>query len=482
MNFRPVLQLVSYLPLVLAAGMAICFGTAIFLEDPGRAKIAFGSSMMLSACVGLALWWMTRGPIDLNRRDGVGVVALGWIFSTILGAVPLRLGAGGIGWADAWFESVSGFTTTGATIFVELEALPRSILLWRAISQFIGGMGILVLCVAILPLLGSGGMQIYRAEMAGPSKDRLTPRIATTAKLLWGLYVGFTIAVAVLLHLAGMSLFEAVCHALTTVSTGGFSTRTASIGAYSSPAIVWILTAAMFLAGTNFALHWKMLRGEWNSWFRDPEWRLYATITLLAVLFIAANAGVDPTGMTAATVGHVLFTVVSIFTSTGFTTIDYGQWPAFSQYALLALMVVGGCAGSTAGGIKVIRLLVLTKLVTRELKLFIQPQAIFPVKIGRQVVDPEIVSMIAAFFVIFALLGGFAAALITIWIPDIRTAVSAVISCLSNIGPGLGSVGPSGTYAIMPGPAKLLLSLCMLMGRLELYTLLVLLIPNFWRR
>ncbi len=462
--------------------MMICWLVGARMDDPWHAQRAFALSAAISLITGSILWTSTRGPVDLNRRDGVGIVAFGWLLCTVLGAIPFILSGVAMNPADAWFEAVSGFTTTGATVLENLESLPRAILLWRSMSQFIGGMGILVLCVAILPLLGSGGMQIYRAEAAGPSKDRLTPRIAGTAKLLWGVYAGLTLLVLLLLRAAGLSWFDAVCHAFSTTATGGFSTRSASISALNNPAVEWIVTVFMFICGINFALHWRMLRGEWRAWFRDTEWRLYATLIGAAFLAILFNASQGSYSDFSRAVREILFNVVSIITSTGFTTDDYGQWPAFSQFVLFLLMIVGGCAGSTAGGVKVIRVLVLLKQVSRELKLFIQPQAIFHVKIGRQVVEPEIVSMITAFFVIFALLGAIASACMSFLVPDLKTAISAVVSCLGNIGPGLGAIDPSGTYAFMPSAAKVLLASCMLLGRLELYTLVVILIPGFWRR
>lgn len=482
MNFRAVFHLISFLPIVLGISMLICWGAGAFFDDPWAARWGFAVSAAIALLVGISLWTFTRGPVDLNRRDGAGIVTFGWLLSTLIGALPFRLSGTIPDAVGAWFESVSGFTTTGASILQNLEQLPKAVLLWRAITHFLGGMGILVLCVAILPLLGSGGMQIYRAEAAGPSKDRLTPRIANTAKLLWGVYVGLAVALALLLSVMGMTWFDAICHAFATIATGGFSTRTASIAAFNSPAIEWTLTAFMFVAGINFALHWRMLRGETRAWVRDPEWRLYVLIIVVAVVIMALNIPrSNQTGLHAWVRG-IGFTVVSILTTTGFSTDDYVLWPALSQYVLLTLMFIGGCAGSTAGGIKVIRVLVLFKQVAREMKLFIQPQAIYHVKIGRQVVETEIVSMIAAFFIIFILIFAGASAAMMSFVPDMKTAVTAVIASLGNVGPGLGLVGPSGNYGFVPTGGKLILTLCMLLGRLELYTMLVVLIPSFWRR
>lgn len=468
--------------MVMGIAMLACWAVGWSLGDARMAQRAFALSGVFSLVLGAAIWALTRGSVDLNRRDGVGVVAFGWLLCTVLGAFPFILSGVAHGVADAWFESVSGFTTTGASVLSNLEELPRSVLLWRALTQFLGGMGILVLCVAILPLLGSGGMQIYRAEAAGPSKDRLTPRIAVTAKLLWGVYLGLTLILVVSLRFAGMDWFDALCHAFTTTATGGFSTRSASISAFNSAAIEWIITIFMFISGVNFALHWRALRGEWNAYVRDTEWRFFVGILVVASAAVAIGAGAYYANDFSRGVREILFNIVSITTTTGFTTDDYGAWPALAQYVLLLLMFVGGCAGSTAGGIKVVRVVVLLKQVSRELKLFIQPQAIFNIKIGRQIVDPEIVSMITAFFVIYVFVCAGVSAILAPFTPDLKTAISSAVSCLGNVGPGLGAVGPTGTYAFLPSGAKVLLSICMLLGRLELYTMLVMIVPRFWRR
>lgn len=482
MNFRAVFHLVSFLPIVLGLCMLLCWAIGTFSGDSWVARWGFAVSAAIALIIGITLWTFTRGPVDLNRRDGVGIVTFGWLLSTLIGAIPFVLSGTIPDLVGAWFESVSGFTTTGATILTNLEAAPRAILLWRALTHFLGGMGILVLCVAILPLLGSGGMQIYRAEAAGPSKDRLTPRIANTAKLLWGVYVGMALVLTLLLALLGVSWFDAVCHSFATVATGGFSTYTASIAAFKNPAIEWVLAFFMFLAGINFALHWRVFRGDAGAWFRDPEWRLYVLVILSAVVLIALNAPKAHYENLHAGIRGICFTVISILTTTGFSTDDYVFWPALSQYVLLILMFLGGCAGSTAGGIKMVRVLVLLKQVAREMKLFIQPQAIYHVKIGRQMIESEIVSMIGAFFIIFILIFAGASAAMMPFVPDLKTAISAVVAALGNVGPGLGQVGPAGNYEFVPTGGKLILTLCMLLGRLELYTMLVVLFPSFWRR
>lgn len=482
MNFRAVLHLISFVPVVLGMALLTCWATAAHFGDPLVASRGFAYSAGLSFLAGLALWATTRGPVDLSRRDGVGIVMFGWLITVVIGALPFQLCGTMTGPVSALFESVSGFTTTGASVLDQLESVPRGILLWRALTHFFGGMGILVLCVAVIPFLGVGGMQIYRAEMAGPSKDRLTPRIASTAKLLWGIYVLLNAVQTLLLHLAGMSWFDAVCHSFAAVATGGFSTRTISIQAFDSVAIEVILTVFMFLGGVNFALHLRLLRARDLSVFRDPELRLFAILIAAASGVIVWNTWGLQHDTLAGSARGVVFTVVSIITTTGFSTDDFAAWPGLAQLVLLLLMLVGGCAGSTAGGMKNIRILVLFKQTLREFRLFLQPQAVYQVKVGRQLVEPETVNNITAFFFVFILTFVAGSALMACYVPDLKTAVSATAATLGNVGPGFGSVGPLLNYGAIPDGGKLVLIFCMLLGRLELYTLLVVLLPSFWKR
>lgn len=451
------------------------------MGDSLQAQMGLAQSAGISMAIGLAMWFSTRGPVDLTRRDGVGIVTFGWLITVLLGALPFLLCGVIRDPIGALFESVSGFTTTGSSVIADVEAAPRGILMWRAVTHFLGGMGILVLCVAVIPFLGVGGMQIYRAEMAGPSKDRLTPRIASTAKLLWGVYVLLNLAVIVLLHTFGMDVFDAVCHGFATIATGGFSTRNISIEAYHSVAIESVIIVFMFLSGMNFALHLRFLRGQLTCHFRDAETRLYALIITVAVLIIVLDRW---SGWSQAlpNAHQAVFTVVSIITTTGFSTADFDTWPALSKLVLLGLMVVGGCAGSTAGGLKNIRLLVLFRQMAREVRRFLQPQAIYQVKVGRQLVESDIVSTITAFFFIFMATFVVASGLMAFITRDLAVAVSSVAASLGNVGPGFGSVGPLLNYADVPGLGKTVLIICMLLGRLELYTLLVLLMPSFWKR
>ncbi|HOW98591.1 MAG TPA: TrkH family potassium uptake protein, partial [Kiritimatiellia bacterium] len=481
MNFRVVFHLVSHMLLVIAGGMAAAWGVSLYAGDPSLAQLALGFSCLGTLVSGLILKMATRGDTDLTRRDGFGIVTLGWLFASAFSALPFMLSGIIPHPVSAFFEAMSGYTTTGATVIPVLEGLPRGILFWRALTHFFGGMGVLVLCVAILPFLGVGGMQIFRAEMPGPSKDRLTPRITTTAKWLWGVYVFFTAIETGLLRLGGMSWFDAVCHSFATMATGGFSTRTVSIMAYQSPYIEAVITVFMFLAAANFALHYRALQGKVGSYFRDPEFRFYLALWTGSALFVSLilHTRLGMGALHALRLGF--FQVTSIMSTTGFATADFERWPFVLKFTLILLMFVGGCSGSTGGGIKVVRLFVLAKAVGREIRLFMQPQAVLRVRLGEERLEPEVVSSIMAFVAIFVLLFLAGTAVMCFFTPDFPTAASSVAATLGNIGPGLGLVGPMSTYATIPPAGQAVLIVCMLLGRLELYTVLVMLLPGFWK-
>jgi len=337
--------------------------------------------------------------------------------------------------------------------------------------------------VAILPFLGVGGMQIYRAEMPGPSKDRLTPRIATTAKLLWGVYALLTLLEAVLLKLVGgMDWFDAFCHAFGTMATGGFSTRSASIGAYDSGVIDVIVTAFMFLAGINFSLHYYALSGKPQRYFRDPEFRFYSAILICATLFITFNVWLAGSVSFSRCLRDASFTATSILTTTGFCTADFDQWPNASRILLVVMMFIGGCAGSTGGGMKVVRMFIMFKKMVREMKQFMRPSAVIQMKLGGKPVEQEIISHISAFFAIFVLIFAIGSFVMTFFTPNLETAATSVIATLGNIGPGLNAVGATQNYAAISPVGQGILTLFMLLGRLELYTVLILFLPSFWKK
>ncbi|HAS83760.1 MAG TPA: potassium transporter [Verrucomicrobia bacterium] len=482
MKFRSVLHLVSYLMIAIGLAIWFCAGVSWHYHDPSDSIYALFLGGAIGVLLGGGTLMLTRGEISLSRRDGFGVVTFGWLALTLIGSVPYIASGVITNPVSAMFETVSGFTTTGASVLGDLEALPRGILFWRALTQWFGGMGVLVLCVAILPFLGVGGMQVYRAEMPGPSKDRLTPRIATTAKLLWGLYALMSLVQAVLLMVGGMDWFDACCHTFATMSTGGFSTRTASVAAFDSAFADVVITVFMFLAGASFSLHFRALRGAPGVFWRDPEFRFYTGLWVLSSLFLSGNIwmhGIEPVG---GALRHGFFQGTSILTTTGFATRDYNLWPQASRLLLVLLMFSGGCGGSTAGGIKVVRFVVVFKHIARELGRVMRPQSVARIKLGREVLDESVVANILTFVMLFSAIFASMSFLMTFYTPDLETATSAVVASLGNIGPGIASVGPMETYAFIPDPGKLILIVCMLLGRLELYTVLLLFLPSFWRR
>lgn len=483
MNFRSVFHVIAWLLLVVGALMGVCAGYARVAGEASCAR-ALGWPALGTALASALLWAATRGGRELSRRDGLGVVTLGWLLAGGAAALPFWLSGAAATPMSAFFEAMSGITTTGATVLGPLEALPRGLLLWRAALQFLGGMGVLVLVLALLPMAGAGGMQLYRAEMPGPSKDRLEPRMAGTAKGLWGVYVLLTALLLLVLRLLGMGGFDALCHALTTVATGGFSTRTAGIAAFDSAAIEAALVVFMLLGGINFSLHYRALRGEFAPLWRHGEVRFFLgafVAAVAAVVVLAHPARAAAGGTLAGSLREVVFTAASFATTTGHITADPTHWPPAAQLLLALLMLMGGCAASTSGGLKAGRVQVLLKACWREVRLFVQPRAVIPVRLNGRPLDAPLVLSMAAFaalFVLLVLAGAFA---LSAWAPDLRTAAGASLACVTNTGPGFAGVGPAETYARFPDAAKGVLCLLMLAGRLELYTVLALFMPAFWR-
>jgi trk system potassium uptake protein TrkH len=481
-NIRAVSHLISYLLGLIALTMGIGLGVSFAAADPTSAKYGLAGGCAISLAAAILIWLLTRGPIELSRRDGFGVATFGWLSAAVFGALPYIISGTISHPIPAVFETMSGFTTTGASVLTDLESLPRGILFWRAMTHFLGGMGVLVLCAAILPFLKVGGMQVYRAEVPGPSKDRLTPRIASTAKLLWGAYLLFCALETVLLRFGGMSWFDAWCHTCATMATGGFSTRTASVGAYDSLYLETIIICFMFIAGTNFVLHLKLLKGRPFAYFRDPEFRIYLLFWLSACLILTLNVWGDTYESFGESLRAAFFQGTSILTTTGLCTADFDAWPETSRILLVLLMFVGGCAGSTGGGVKNIRVLVVVKALFREIFLYMRPAAVKKVKVGGATVKQESVSNIVAFLMIFVILFAAGSLIMTAFTPDLGTAVSCTIACLGNIGPGLNAVGATQNYAEIPSTGKAILVFFMLLGRLELYTVLVIFSPGFWKK
>ena len=440
-------------------------------------------SLCITVLTGAFLMFFFRrpNPLVINHREGMVIVSLGWVACGFFGALPFALG-GFPSFTDAYFESVSGFTTTGASILTNIEALPKGLLLWRSLTHWLGGMGIIVMTIAILPFLGVGGMQLYKAEVPGPVADKLQPRIKDTAMSLWKVYVLLTAAQVVLLLPGGMDLFESVCHAFGTMATGGFSTRNASVAAYGSAYIDYVISFFMLVASLNFALHFQLFRGRPLVLWRDPEFRFFgilvAVLTLVTVLSIRFTN--YPSWADAARYG--VFQVASIISTTGFATADFELWGPLPQGILLLCMFLGGCAGSTAGGIKSMRVMMLFKHAYRELFRMVHPRAVLPLKFGPKLVKEEVLSSIWGFFILFIVLFVLSSLALAAMGIDVLTAFSAVAACIGNVGPGLGGVGPLDNYSWIPAPGKWVLVFCMLLGRLEIYTILVLFVPEFWRK
>ena len=474
MNPLEVLHVVGALLVWIAVAM---LPPAVLGFQDGLA-VPWTASVLLTTAAGGLLWGLTPKRLVINRREGIVIVGLGWFSAVAAGSLPLVLSGTAPTIAGALFESVSGFTTTGATIFADVDALPRSILLWRSITHWLGGMGIIVLGVAILPLIGMGGAQLFHFEVPGIGMDRLKPRVATTARLLWGVYALFTGLLFILYVLLGMSAFEAVNHAMSALATGGFSTRTASLGAFR-PAIQWVTILFMFLAGANFTLHYRFLTGRWSSWFKDAEWRWYAGLALGASLAVFVMLGVVGEGWVPR---RAAFNVVSILTTTGFATADFGVWPGFCQVLLMGLMFVGAMGGSTGGGFKVARAVVVLKHAVSEVRKVLHPRAVFVTKLGHTPIRSDILLNVLAFLALYIAAHGVGSLLIAALGNDLVTAASATLACMSSIGPGLGQVGPVLHYGDLGSVAHIILAGLMLLGRLEFYTLLVLLIPGTWDR
>ncbi|MBT8147743.1 MAG: TrkH family potassium uptake protein [Gammaproteobacteria bacterium] len=445
---------------------------------------AFGASLILTFTMGLVLWLLTaRSKQELRTRDGFLVVTLFWTVLGTFGCLPFLFAPEPtLSITDAVFESLSGLTTTGATVISGLDDLPRSILFYRQQLQWLGGMGIVALAVAVLPMLGIGGMQLYRAESPGPVKDnKLVPRLAETAKALWYIYLALTLACALAYWLVGMGFFDAITHSFSTIAIGGFSTHDTSMAYFDSAAVEMVAVVFMFIAGINFALHFTAWsRRSIKHYLTDPELRFYAFILLLvSIITVLVLRTSNHYGLFESLIKGI-FQVVSIATTTGFTSADFNSWPSFLPYMLFYAAIIGACAGSTGGGMKVVRILLIFKQGLREVQRLIHPRAVIPIKLGKNPVPGRVVEAVWGFFAVYVMV--FMAMLLALLAAglDIITAFSAVGACINNLGPGLEGVAQ--TYGDLPGAAKWILCLAMLLGRLEVFTLLVLVTPTFWRK
>lgn len=446
--------------------------------------IALISSGSLTSIVGISLWFMTRKTdrLNLGKREGYLIATLGWMIMSLFGTIPFMVHGSIPSFTDALFEIVSGFTTTGATILKEVEILPHGLLFWRSMTHWIGGMGIIVLSLAILPLLGIGGMQLYQAEVAGPTKDKLHPRVRETAKRLWAIYVLLTFAEVIFLLFGGMNLFDALCHSFGTLATGGFSTKTLSIAYYNSPYIEYIIIIFMFIGGTNFTLHYLALHGKITAYWKDDEFKFYVKMILLVIIPLTIYLSVTNLFEIENAFRKVTFSVLSILTSTGFATSDYELWATFTSTLFLILLLFGACAGSTSGGVKMIRYQLLIKNSLTEIKKLLHPKAVIPVRHNGKSVPPDILFKISAFVLLYLAIFALGSLGLSISGMDLKSSMGSVAACLANIGPGLGTTGPTLNYSEVPMIGKWLLSFLMIIGRLELFTVLIIFTPYFWKK
>ena len=420
---------------------------------------------------------------DLRMRDGFFIVGVSWLAMSLIGALPFVLSGAIPSLADAYFETASGFTTTGSTILTEIEHLPRGILFWRSFTHWLGGMGVLVLTIAILPKLGIGGQKIMRAETTGPTMDKISFTVNDTAKTLYKIYLVFTLLEALFLCLGGLSLYDALLHTFGTVGTGGFSSYNASIGAFRSSYVDWVIGIFMMLCGVNFSLYSNVYKKTPMKIFRDVEFRVYVGIICGSTLFVTVMLLVHRFyGSFLEALRYAFFQVSSIMTTTGYGTTDFDLWPLPCRFVLFMLMLVGGCAGSTGGGMKVIRAILIYKLVRRGVFRKLHPRAVSPIKVGDTTIAAETMSGVAGFVLLFLFTIVISTALISLEGVSLTTALSSVVACLSNIGPGFEAVGPTQNFAFYSAPAKLLLSVLMIAGRLELFTVILLFTPVYWNR
>jgi len=493
MNIKLILHIMGLLLLCNGGFMFTAVFVSWYYDDGVMLQVS--SAAFITCFLGMLLMFATRGHRkELKKREGYIIVTFGWIFMALSGTLPYVISEAIPGFTDAFFETMSGYTTTGASILMDIESIPKSLLFWRSLTHWIGGMGIIVLAIAILPLLGIGGMQLFAAEAPGPSADKLKPRITDTAKRLWLIYASYTLAETILLKVAGMGLFDAVNHSLSTLSTGGFSTKNASLAYWNDqPVIQYIIIVFMFLAGSNFVLSYFAFKGRVQKVLMDDEFKWYfkfiASFTLIAALIIYFQADVGLSsidhpmvwGEAESAFRHGLFQVLAIITTTGFVSADYTMWTPFLTIFFFGLMFLGGSAGSTAGGVKVMRHIIMIRNGMAEFKRSLHPNAILPVRYNRKAINQDIVFNILGFFILYMLAFITGALVFGFMGLDYISAIGGAASSLGNIGPALGTLGPVNNYDVLPDAGKWWSAFLMLIGRLELFTVLILLTPYFWR-
>ena len=483
LNILAAMLVITGLSMLLPALIAFIYGET---DLYGHLK-----SSLICVLLGLPIWVFTRKSKRLNSKDGFAIVSFAWITVALAGSLPFYLTGIIPNFTDAWFEAMSGVTTTGATIIGNpstlphlingIESMPHGVLFWRSFLQWLGGMGIIVFTIAILPLLGVGGVQLFKAEVPGPVADKIKPRVKETAKILWMVYIGFTFLQFLLLGFAGMSWFDSICHAFTTMPTGGFSTQNSSIAAYSNPVIHYIIIFFMFVAGVNFTLHFRAITGNYKSYFKDYEFKVYFSILFFATIFIFLNISFSNSDWSHNSFLISLFQSLALMTGTGYANADYELWPFFSQLLLFFMMFFGAMGGSTSGGMKIARVILLIKYAATETRRMLHSRAIIPIRIGDRTIGDDVIRNTLGFFLIYLSFFVLTALVLTALNYDFTSSLGVAASAIGNIGPAFGSFGPTDNYALLHPIGKWMMTFCMLLGRLEIFTIMVLFSRTFWK-
>ena len=480
-NFKTIIRIIGILLLLETVMFLVCSSVSFYYRESDM--LDFWKAGGITAGIGLLLAALGKGgERQLTRRDGYVLVSFAWVAFSLFGMLPFYIGGYIPDIADAFFETMSGFSSTGATILDDIESLPHGILFWRSMTQWIGGLGIIMFTIAVLPIFGVSGLQVFAAEASGPTHDKVHPRIGITAKWIWSIYTGITTLLVCLLMLGGMDWFDSICHAFATTGTGGFSTKQASVAYYNSPYIEYVISIFMFISGINFTLVLLFVNRKFKKFISNAELKFYfSSVVFFTAVIAIALYYTSPMGMEES-FRKSLFQVISLHTSTGFATDDYMQWSPVLWRLLTIIMLMGACAGSTTGGLKCIRMVILTKVSRNEFKHILHPNAILPVRINKQVISSSIVSTVLAFCFIYITIIVISTLLMMTMGVGAEESIGCVISSIGNMGPGLGETGPAYSWNALPDAAKWLLSLLMLLGRLELFTVLLLFTPDFWKR
>ena len=479
MNWKTVFKIQGILLIIISASMIPPLIFSLYYNSGDTQEFLY--SILISLITGLLLFLIFRSDNDLRPREGFVIVSLAWISAALFGALPFYFyGMSEGSYIDCVFETMSGFTTTGSTILIDIESLPKGLLFWRSETHWLGGMGIIMLTIAILPVLGLSSNTLYKAEVPGPMKDKISPRVTDTAKLLWYIYFGMTVVQSALLMFGGMSLYDSLCHTFGTLATGGFSTLNSSVAGFNNLYIEIVIMLFMYLAGINFILHFFLLKGKFRDFFSNSEWRFYTATLVVSMIIVAADLySRNDYSSLFACLRYSSFQVISITTTTGFVSADFDKWSHFSKTILIILMFFGGCSGSTGGSIKQIRIMSVFKFSFNEIKKMIYPRSVISLKFGNDLISDTLFKNISAFFILFISVFALSTLFLTFRGYDIVTSFSASIATLANIGPGLSRVGAVENYAFFDGASKILLTFNMLLGRLELYSVLILIYSLF---